>query len=163
WAASTEEGSPALLKLLLSNGANPNAEGGQNIDAFMDIPQTPLMLARKRGDTTVLSELLRAGATNESPDKVRAMTPANRSLPEHIDARALNAAISKAMPLLQQTSIESKKSFVKHASRQDCVSCHQQHLPLAAIGAAKRAQLSIDQEQEAELANMVRAGDLKNS
>jgi ankyrin repeat protein len=162
WAASTEEGNPALLKLLLSNGADPNAEGGQNIDAFMDVPQTPLMLAHKRGETAVLSELLRAGATNETPDKVRAIAGADRNLPDNIDAHTLRAAISKAMPLLQQTSVESKKSFVKHTSRQDCVSCHQQHLPLAAIGAAKRAQVSVDQDEETELANMVRAGELKN-
>jgi ankyrin repeat protein len=162
WAASTEEGNPALLKLLLTNGADPNAEGGQNIDAFMDVPQTPLMLARKRGETAVLSELLHAGATNETPDKARNPMLVQNKV-QTLDNEAFRAAIGKAMPLLQQTSVESKKSFVKHASRQDCVSCHQQHLPLAAIGAAKRARISVDRDEEAELAAMVKAGELKNS
>jgi len=65
--------------------------------------------------------------------------------------------------LLQHSSIESKKSFVKHASRQDCVSCHQQYLPLAAIGAAKRAQVAVDRDAEAELVKMVRTGEFNNT
>jgi ankyrin repeat protein len=161
WAASTENGDPALVKLLLDHGANPDAEGGQNMDAFMDVPQTPLMLARKRGETPVLAALLRAGANKETPDKIRA-TP-NRQLAGRIDDQALRSAIGQAIPLLQHSSIESKKSFVKHASRQDCVSCHQQYLPLAAVGVARRSQVAVDRDSEAELVKMVQGGELKNS
>src|SRR5688500_19747889 len=44
WAASTENPDPTLTKLLLAHGANPNLGGGENVDAFLGTPQTPLML-----------------------------------------------------------------------------------------------------------------------
>ena len=163
WAASTEAQDPALVKLLLERGANPNAEGGRDVDAFMDIPQTPLMMAKRRGDAPVLSALIQAGATNETPDKVRNPAPATHDLGAKIDNAALRMAVEQAIPLLQQTSIESKQAFVKHASRQDCVSCHQQFLPLAAIGTARKSQIAVDRESESELIKMIQAGELKNS
>ena len=42
WAALTETGNAELVDVLIKNGANVNAEGGEPIDAFMGIPQTPL-------------------------------------------------------------------------------------------------------------------------
>src|SRR5262249_32936882 len=124
---------------------------------------TPLMMARRRGETSVLAGLMRAGATNETPDKARIMTAPARDLAARVDRQALRSSISMAMPLLQQTSIESKKSFVNNASHQDCVSCHQQYLPLAAVGAAKRSQVALDRDQEMELVEMVKIGELKNA
>jgi ankyrin repeat protein len=162
WAASTEERDASLVKLLLDHGANPNAEGGQNVDAFMDVAQTPLMLAQRRGSTPVVDTLAAAGATNGTPDKVRLLTPRKRDLPARLDSATLRSAIEAAIPPLQVTSIESKKSFANHASKQDCVSCHQQFLPLGAMGAAKRAQVSVDRDSEAELLAMIQAGELKN-
>ena len=40
----------------------PNAEGGQPVDNYLGVAQTPLMLARKRGDTPIVRALLKAGA-----------------------------------------------------------------------------------------------------
>jgi len=62
WAASSELSSPALVELLLSHRADVNAEGGQPVDNFLGVTQTPLMLARKRGDTPIVQALLKAGA-----------------------------------------------------------------------------------------------------
>ena len=161
WAASTEASDCSLVKLLLKRGADPNVGGGENVDAFMDVLQTPLMLARKRGDTAVLATLRAAGATNETPDRITLSSPPERHLPERLDSATIRAAISQAIPLLQETSLLSKQAFVQHASHQDCVSCHQQFLPLAALGVARK-QVTIDEQSERELINLVAPGELKN-
>lgn len=162
WAASTESSDARLAKLLLKHGANPNAEGARHIDAFMGIPQTPLMLARRRGETDVLAALLAAGATNETPDRIRSQTAPARVLPATLDHATVRASVNQAVPRLQETSIISKKSFVNHASKQDCTSCHQQSLPLAAVGLARRQHARVDAAAEKELAAMLAAGELKN-
>jgi len=163
WAASTEERDAALVKLLLDHKANPNLGGGENVDALLTVAQTPLMLARSRGETPILTMLSAAGATNATPIRVPIKTPAARRLPEPLDAATLRAAISQAVPPLQETSIKSKRAFVSHDSRQDCISCHQQLLPMAAIGFAKKQNVNIDREAEQQLIAMVRAGDFKNT
>jgi ankyrin repeat protein len=162
WAASTENKDAALTKLLLDHGADPNLGGGENVDAFVGTLQTPLMLARRRGETPILAALLAGGATNETPDKIRALTPPARNIPERLDAATLRTAISRAVAPLQETSIESKKAFVRHVSHQDCTSCHQQFLPMAAIGLAKGQHVSVNTEAEQELVKMVHDGELKN-
>jgi hypothetical protein len=148
--------------LLLDHGADPNLGGGENVDAFVGTLQTPLMLARRRGETPILAALLAGGATNETPDKIRALTPPARNIPERLDAATLRTAISRAVAPLQETSIESKKAFVRHVSHQDCTSCHQQFLPMAAIGLAKGQHVSVNTEAEQELVKMVHDGELKN-
>lgn len=161
WAVSTEEPDTALVKLLLDHKADPNLGGGENVDAFLGTPQTPLMLARRRGETPVFAMLLSAGATNATPDRMPVAARA-RPLPKDIDSATLRAAIARAIPPLQRTSLESKQSFVRHSSRQDCTSCHQQHLPMAALGLARKQQLAVDLEAEQQLIRMVSAGELKN-
>ncbi|PYK96547.1 MAG: hypothetical protein DME19_19350 [Verrucomicrobia bacterium] len=69
----------------------------------------------------------------------------------------------RAMPALQASSIESKEAFVRHGSRQDCVSCHQQFLPMAAIGLAKKRHVPVDAEAERQLVKMVSQGELRNA
>jgi len=162
WAASTEESNAALVKLLLDRGADPNLGGGEHVDAFMGTLQTPLMLAQRRGETPVLAALLTAGASQATLDRVPAAMPPVRQLPARIDSATLRSAISQAVAPLQETSIESKKAFVQHSSRQDCVSCHQQFLPMAAIGLAKKQHVAVDREAEQQLVNMVQGGELKN-
>ena len=162
WAASTEGRDDALLKLLLQHGGDPNVGGGAHIDAFMDVPQTPLMLARRRGETSILKTLLAAGATNETPDRIRTLTPPARDLPARLNPATIRLALDHALPPLQESSIVSKKSFAEHASHQDCTSCHQQYLPLAAIGLAKQQHAKVDAAAEQQLVKMVSAGELKN-
>ncbi|HUR47096.1 MAG TPA: ankyrin repeat domain-containing protein [Candidatus Saccharimonadales bacterium] len=161
WAASSEEKDPSLVQLLLKHGADANLGGGEHVDAF-EVPQTPLMLARHRGETPVLKTLLQAGATNETPDRVRKNLPRARENVEAIDSVILHTALGLAIAPLQQTSLESKKAFLSHPSRQDCVSCHQQLLPMAAIGTAKKQHVALNQEAERELIKMVMPGELKN-
>lgn len=162
WAASSEHGDASLVKLLLKHGADPNAGGGEHIEAFMEIPQTPLMMARRRGETPIFAALTKAGATSETPDEVSDKTPPARQLPEKLDAAILRSAISRALLPLQETAIISKQNFVKHESHQDCTSCHQQYLPLAAIGCAKKQHVPVNTDAERQLVEMVHQGELKN-
>jgi len=164
WAASTEGRDPSLVKLLLQNHADPNAGGGENIDAFVGTLQTPLMLARHRGETAVVAALEEAGASNVISSRAATPVPAapTRTLPAQVDLDTLRAAVGQAIAPLQRTSLESKASFVNHASHQDCTSCHQQHLPLAAIGAAKKIQAPVDSQAEHDLVSMMQQGELKN-
>lgn len=163
WAASTEERDVTLVKLLLDRGADANAGGGENVDAFMGTLQTPLMLARRRGETPILSALVAAGATNGTPDRVPAIAAPERRLPQRLTGAVVQEAIRQALPPLQQSALDSKQAFVRHASHQDCVSCHQQYLPLAAVGLARRQQhVPVDTAAERALIEMVQAGELKN-
>jgi ankyrin repeat protein len=162
WAASTEHTDAALVKLLLKHGADPNVGGGENVDAFMGTLQTPLMLARRRGDTPILAALVGAGATNATPDRVASATPSPSARPPRLDPDTIRSVVSHALAPLQETSVESKKAFVRHASHQDCVSCHQQFLPLAAVGLAKKQRVRPNADAERELIDMVREGELKN-
>jgi hypothetical protein len=162
WAASTEERDASLVKLLLKHGADPNGGGGENVEAFMGTLQTPLMLARRRGETPILAMLTAAGATNATADRTSVKTPPVRELPAHLDTATLRSAVSQAVPPLQATSFESKRAFVRHRSRQDCVSCHQQFLPMAAIGLAKKFHVPVDASAEQQLVKMVSEGELKD-
>lgn len=162
WAASTEEGNNALVALLLKHGANPNAGGGEPVDAFRGTLQTPLMLARRRGDAEILQTLTQAGATEETPDRPRSLERTPRNLPAVLSNSDLQAAVNRALPPLQFSSVKSKESFLSHGSRQDCTSCHQQHLPMAALGLARRFGAQVDASQEAALIGLVKAGEMKN-
>jgi len=145
WAASSERPDPALTQLLLARGADPNAEGGQPVDGFLGVPQTPLMLARKRGETPIVQALRSAGARDvAAKSETRSVKPAWASV-DAIQDSGLAAAIQLAVPPLQQTAVKSPAIFLKHASKQSCVSCHQQDLPLAAISLARSRHVTVDE------------------
>jgi hypothetical protein len=161
WAASSEEGDPTLVKFLLKHGADPNLGGGESVDAFMDVPQTPLLLAQNRGESAIVAALRAAGATNGAAEELEESMPPRLSTQPGLDAGTLRSAISLAVPPLQTTSLESKRAFVNHSSHQDCTSCHQQFLPMAALGFAKKDQVAVDVEAERQLIAMVGVGELK--
>jgi len=154
WAASSENPGSALVDLLLKNGANVNAEGGEPVDAYLGIAQTPLMLARKRGDTEIVRALLAAGAKETAVNKKDAN--AWRELAESTDAKVIKSALQRSVPELQKSALSSRDAFVQHASKQDCVSCHQQYTPMAALAFAKGIGTEIDATAEEKLLSMVR-------
>ena len=141
WAASSEYSSPALVELLLARGADANSEGGQPVDNFLGVTQTPLMLARKRGDTPIVQVLLKAGA-KDAP----APAPGGKAAAQTAGAKTVAEAIQRALPPLTKTAEDSAATFVRHRSRQNCVSCHQQQLPLAAINLAHSRQFMTDHD-----------------
>ncbi len=147
WAASSEKSDPRLVELLLSHKAEVNAEGGQPVDNFVGVVQTPLMLARKRGETPIVQALLKAGAREASAAAVkRPGVPARRSI-DRAEASLMAEAIQLAVPRLQTSAIESQATFLRHASKQDCISCHQQQLPTAAISLARSRRIAVDETE----------------
>src|SRR5262249_3888792 len=83
WAAGTESPGPQLVKLLLANGADANAAGGEPVGAFGLVPQTPRLIAEKRGRTAIVEALVAAGAEDVPPAEKTA-TP-RRALPDELD------------------------------------------------------------------------------
>lgn len=144
WAASAEVASPALTELLIRRGGDVNAEGGQPVDNFLGATETPLSLARKRGDTPIVNALLKAGAREKERSSGRTKKDAQPSSLK--GGRTIPEAIQRALPLLSKTSEESFAAYVRHASKQQCVSCHQQQLPLVALSLAHSRQFSTDRQ-----------------
>jgi len=141
WAAASEYASTVLVTLLLERGAEVNAAGGQPVDNFMGVPQTPVMLALQRGETAIVSTLRQAGAKMPGPAPERNPSPETRASSGTGDALA---AVNRALVPLMHTAVESPRRFLAHASKQDCASCHQQHVPMLAFGAAQARGLAVD-------------------
>jgi ankyrin repeat protein len=148
WAAGTESPRSQLVNLLLASGADPNAAGGEPVGAFGLAPQTPRLIAEKRGRTAIVDALAAAGA-KDPPQAEKIATP-KRALPDQLDQATLIASTEKALAALQTTAAQSRESFVRHVSKQDCASCHQQYLPMAAVGHARNRSVCFDQEAARE-------------
>jgi ankyrin repeat protein len=148
WAAGAESAHPQLVKLLLDNGADPNAADGDPVGALGLVPQTPRLIAEKRGRTAIVDALVSAGA-KEPPRAEKSARP-QRTLPDRIDHSMLIAATERALAALQTTAAKSRESFRRHVSKQDCVSCHQQYLPMAAVGHARNRSVRFDQKAARE-------------
>lgn len=155
WAASSESPRADFVKFLLAQGADPNSKGGERIGAFGLTPQTPRLIAERRGRTAIVEALIEAGA--EEPPTAEKYAAPQRSLPEELDDAMLVASTEKAVAALQATAARSRAAFLKHISHQDCTSCHQQYLPMAAVGHVRGRSVLFDetaaQEQIALLAN----------
>lgn len=155
WAASSERNDNTLVDLLLKRGADVNASGGEQVDAYLGIAQTPLMLARRRGETEIVRTLVAAGGKENAFPK-KSDDAVLRELLGAPDNKTLRQALTKSAPNLEKSAIVSKDAFVKHASRQDCVSCHQQFMPMAALANAAASGAVTDSSAEEQLLAMVR-------
>jgi ankyrin repeat protein len=98
WAAGNESFSPHLVKLLLASGADPSARGGESVGAYGLAPQTPRLIAQKRGQTPIVQALIEAGA-KEEPYPERAITP-HRKLPARLEDSTLIATAESALEAL---------------------------------------------------------------
>jgi ankyrin repeat protein len=148
WAAGAERPSPRLVKLLLAHGADANSVGGEPVGALGLVPQTPRLIAEKRGRTAIVDALVSAGA--KAPPSAEKLATPERALPGRLDRPTLIASAEKAVAALQTTAARSRESFRRHASKQDCVSCHQQYLPMAAVGHARSRAVRFDHEAARE-------------
>jgi ankyrin repeat protein len=148
WAAGNEALRPHLVQLLLGSGADPNAAGGEPVGALGLVPQTPRLIAERRGRTPIVDALAAAGA-KEPPRPARIATP-RRALPRELDHATIIASAEKALAALQTTAARSREAFLRHVSKQDCTSCHQQYLPMAAVGHARNRSIRFDQEAARE-------------
>jgi mono/diheme cytochrome c family protein len=117
------------------------------------VPQTPRLIAEKRGRTAIVAALVAAGAKDQPPpDKIA--TP-KRVLPGKLDHSTIITSAEKALAALQTTAAKSREAFLRHVSKQDCVSCHQQSLPMAAVGHARNRSIRFDQEAAREQIDLV--------
>jgi hypothetical protein len=108
------------------------------------VPQTPLLIAQKRGRTPIVDALVAAGARDQPwPETIA--TP-HRTLPEKLESSMAIASAERALAALQTTAAKSREAFGRHVSKQACVSCHQQYLPMAAIGHARNRSMRFDQD-----------------
>lgn len=148
WAAGNESRRPHLVKLLLGCGADPNATGGESVGALGMEPQTPRRIAEKRGRTPIVAALAAAGA-KEPPPVERVVTP-HHTLPGRLDDSAVIASAEQALATLQATATRSREAFLRHTSKQNCVSCHQQYLPMAAVGHARNRSIHFDEDAARE-------------
>jgi len=172
WAASMESGDATMAEFLVRHGADPLAEGGQPVDAFLGEPRTPVTLARQRGETALarlLEEVERgnAGRSERNPGAAASLVSAaaeNRVATHRVNAASAVApmdpisgatAIASALPALQKTAEVSRESFLRHASKQQCVSCHQQYFPLAAVSEGKARGVLADEAALKRLVSMV--------
>jgi ankyrin repeat protein len=148
WAAGTESPGPQLVKLLLDNSAGPNAVGGEPVGALALVPQTPRLIAEKRGRTSIVDALVAGGA--KAPPRAEKRAAPRRALPDEFDDATLIVATEKALAALQTSAAKSRESFRRHVSKQDCASCHQQYLPMAAVGHARNRSVRFDHEAARE-------------
>jgi N-acyl-D-amino-acid deacylase len=114
------------------------------VGAFGLVPQTPRLIAERRGQTAIVEALAAAGA-QDLPRSERIVTP-HRTLPDKIDTSTVVASAEKALAALQGTAARSREAFVRHVAKQDCASCHQQYLPMAAVGHARNRSVQSDRE-----------------
>ncbi|HVW38272.1 MAG TPA: c-type cytochrome domain-containing protein, partial [Pirellulales bacterium] len=122
-------------------------------------PQTPRLIAERRGRTAIVEALIAAGAKEPPPGEK--FSARRRKAPEKIDDAALIASAEKAVATLQTTASRSRESFLKHVSHQDCTSCHQQYLPMAAVGHARNRSVRFDEQAAGEqIALLTSAKDL---
>ena len=153
WAAGNETLRHHLVKLLLGSGADPNAAGGESVGALGMVPQTPLLIAQKRGRTAIVNALVAAGAKDQPPPEPIA-TP-KCALPLEIDHSTIITSAERALAALQTTAAKSREAFLRHASKQDCVSCHQQYLPMAAVGHARNRSIRFDRDAATEQIDLI--------
>src|SRR5262249_2485451 len=86
----------------------------------------------------------------KDPPRAEKTTTPPRALPEELDPSTVIASAEKALAALQTTAAKSRESFLRHVSKQDCASCHQQYLPMAAVGHARDRSVRFDREAARE-------------
>lgn len=145
WAAATDSPRADLVKLLLKHGADPNAEAGEKLDAYLGQPQTPRMLASRRGRTAIFAAIEAAGA-KESPEIAKTVRPATQ-VPDKPGAGQVRDSAERAVRMLQHSVVVFSEAANRHATvKQNCVTCHQHFLPLAAIGHAQDRGIRLDRD-----------------
>jgi ankyrin repeat protein/mono/diheme cytochrome c family protein len=157
-AAASESSAADFVKLLLKHGADPNAEFGEQDDKFLGVPQTPRLVAEKRGQTAIVEALVAAGA--KAPPKPRPVKWPVKPVPEKPEAVQIRGSAESAIRLLQESAVASIEASGRHASSQgrgSCLTCHQHFLPLAAMGQAKDRAVRLDRDALTRLGDQVAA------
>jgi mono/diheme cytochrome c family protein len=99
--------------------------------------------------------LRKAGARDTAAQAEKRSAKPVRSSAGSADAGTIAEAIRLAVGPLQRTALESPAIFLRHASKQECISCHQQQLPLTAISLARQRHIPVDEAAVARQADAV--------
>jgi ankyrin repeat protein len=148
WGVASDPCGADMLSLLISRGADLKAEGGESVDAYMGTVQTVPILAQKRGQAEI-SKALGLEKGDYQPAAIK--TDCDR--PGRIDPQAIRTAVQKAVKPLQDTARLSAAMFAKRS--QNCNSCHQQYLPMFAVGLSRLKDVPTDTAAERELITTV--------
>lgn len=135
WAAYNQTGDVSVAQAMLAHGADPNLLSERG-DSALD-------WARDRHNHALETVLLAAGAKpgrNATKQKVIPSRPVPAAPAEL--AALTDAAIARALPLLQRTSDGFLLSGV--VRQQKCVSCHQETLPAVAYALARDRGHALD-------------------
>ncbi|MGI8617906.1 MAG: ankyrin repeat domain-containing protein, partial [Gemmatimonadaceae bacterium] len=122
-AAASDAMPVDVIQMLIASGADVNATNAAG--------ETALGFARLRGETAITKLLEGAGATT-------AATPMPAHPMTFSPAPSARAALSRALPLLQQ----SDKNFMEKSG---CVSCHHNTLTAMTVDVARTRGLAVDE------------------
>src|SRR5262245_8326441 len=121
-----------VVKLLIERGANVNARSQHAQSA--DTGLTALDLAKMRGETPIVTLLIKSGATGAGRPTPALKPQRGNTIPN---------AIQHSLPLLQRTDA----SFI---TKSGCVSCHNNSLEAMAVGLARRTGFRVDEQIAAQ-------------
>lgn len=121
-AASSDALPVDAVQMLIDRGADVNATG--------PVGETPLSMAWLRGDTLVTRVLMKAGASG---------VPAPMVPPRPAPAASARAAVTRALPLLQQAD----RTFLRKSG---CVSCHNNTLAAMTVASARSRGFKVDDQ-----------------
>jgi ankyrin repeat protein len=125
YACLSERNDPTLVKWLIERGANVNTKASSG--------ETPLSVARQRGNTKIVSALLAAGAKmDEAAAAEKKVALWNSDQAAHADVAVLRAAVKQGV-----SSIVKSGAKMSEATGNRCASCHQTSIPAMAWSAAR--------------------------
>jgi ankyrin repeat protein len=134
FAGYSEQGDPAIAKLLVARGADVNEANEQGA--------TALTFALKSGAHTELVSYLEKAGAKPVADAPKSRTLAARRMPGEV---SLRERLQRTIDLLQKGSngfVDNR--FVRDEAK--CVSCHHQYLPAVAFAWGAKRGLRIDEE-----------------
>ncbi|HEY7181814.1 MAG TPA: ankyrin repeat domain-containing protein [Blastocatellia bacterium] len=133
YAATSDQLPLDVVKLFIERGADVNARSRHAQSA--DTGLTALDLAKMRGETPIVTLLIKSGATTGAGRP----TPALKSQREN----TIPNAIQHSLPLLQRAA-------ANFTAKSGCVSCHNNSLEAMAVGLARRAGFRVDERIAAQ-------------
>ncbi len=134
-AASSEQATPATLKILLEKGADPNAEDSEG--------ERPLDWARYRADAGRIEVLEQYGAKPGKGPRQQ-IYPAPEALASADPVTSLTRGIGLLLPAAPVV-------FQKRG----CITCHSQALPAEAAAVARRKGIAVDEELAGKNLNQI--------
>jgi ankyrin repeat protein len=151
YAAMTELDDPAMVEALVAKGVEVNARTTKG--------ETALEFARKRGETSVVAALVRAGAIDErepaAPANMKPLWPEDRLA--SVDQGMVRKAVESALA----AQLASGVRYTGETANR-CSSCHTQSLPAVALRMARERGFAFDAAvAESQVKDTLRAAKVR--